>query len=341
MEYKGSILYANTIDYNFGLQQRPMHLMRLLAERGWKVYFINPEDNKKKNRRVRERIGNLEIYNSWEVFKKRVKDIDVYFSSWAKRHVELNEINTKMVVYDSVDNFEEWEKDEPIMISKSDIVFTTSHPLYKIRSKQHNNVIMCRNGCFSELGNQKYKIPEDLQRIKMTSKKPILLFSGAIASWVDTSLMSKLALTYCVVIVGRPFGASIPKNCIYLGLKKYDELQAYYAHCDIGLLPFLKSNQAAYYSNPIKCYEYAAHGKQVVAYDIPEATLYNNVVVTARKEKEFIQKINFALKRKDDQNIIDKCKQMARENDWNDRVDIIENAIISYLEKLPVRNECL
>jgi len=341
MEYKGSILYANTIDFDFGLQQRPMHVMRLLAERGWKVYFINPHDKKNKHKKIRERIGNLEVYNSWEVFKKRVPNVDVYFSSWAKRHLELNEINTKMVVYDSVDNFKEWEKDEPIMMSKSDIVFATSMPLYKIRSKQHSNVTICRNGCFSDLGNKTYEIPEDLKLIKKTSQKPILLFSGAVAPWIDIHLMEKLGMMYSVVIVGKPFGKNIPKNCIYLGLKKYDKLQAYYAHCDIGLLPFLKSDQAAYYSNPIKCYEHAAHGKQIVAYDIPEANLYPDVVITARKEGDFIQKINFALKRKDDPGVISDCKKMASENDWNQRVDVIENTIIKYLNKISCERNIL
>jgi len=332
MSYKGSICYAKTINFDFGLQQRPMHVMRLLAERGWKVYFINPEDENKNPCKVRERFGNLEVYNNWKIFKERVPKVDIYFSSWAIRHVDLDEIDSQIVVYDSLDNFKEWEDDEPIMIKKSDIVFTTSEPLYKIRTKEHTNVTMCRNGCFSELGNKTYDIPDDLKKIKDLGK-PILLFSGAVAPWVDVDIMKKIADKYSLVVVGKPWDRKIPKNIHYLGCKTYDKLQAYYAHCDIGLLPFLKSHQAAYYSNPIKCYEYATHGKQTVAYDIPEACIYKDVVLTSRKEKDFMKNIEVALLNVNNQDIINKCKKMASENNWNNRVDIIEENIMKMMKE--------
>jgi hypothetical protein len=331
LSIKGTLCYANTIDFNFGLQQRPMHLMKLLAERGWKVYFINPKQpNDKEDKNIKV-IGNLEIYNDWNFFAKKVKKVDVYFSSWAKRYVDLNNIKYKIVVYDSLDNFKDWQKFEPTMISKSDIVLTTSSPLYELRKKEHNNVSMCRNGCFSELGYKSYRVPNDLREIK-NLKKPVLLFSGAVADWVDQNILAKLGSKYSVVIVGRPWGVKLPKKCYYLGCKEYDKLQAYYAHCDLGLLPFLKSNQTAYFSNPIKCYEYAAHGKQTIAYNIPEACLYPDVVIPSKDENEFLENIEMVLSRKDNEEIINKCKQMAKENDWNTRVDIIENNILKFAE---------
>ncbi len=128
-----TILYANTIDYEFSLRQRPHHIMDIFSQRGWKVFWV---DQHKQSGKLRNRLNeNLEIYYDWEVFKKRNPKVDVYFSSWSFRHVDLNEIDYKVCVYDSLDNFEQNSTQEHLMIDKADILLTTSQPLYDLRSK--------------------------------------------------------------------------------------------------------------------------------------------------------------------------------------------------------------
>jgi hypothetical protein len=39
------ICYANTIDFDHSLQQRPHHLMKILAERGHTVSWVNQTKN--------------------------------------------------------------------------------------------------------------------------------------------------------------------------------------------------------------------------------------------------------------------------------------------------------
>lgn len=325
-----TIVYANTIDYDHPLQQRPMHLMNEFAKSGkYKVYYVNQTQRTDK---VRDRINeNLEVYHNWEVFKKRVPEVDIYFSSWSFRHVDLNEIKTKLVIYDSLDNFEQNEPEEINMINKADILCTTSDTLYDIRKHQHKNIHIVRNGCFPEM-NKEYQVPEDLLPFKQNGK-PILLFSGALAYWCDLELVEKLGKKYQVVVVGMPWAIEkIPDNIHYLGKKKYKELQAYNQHCDVSLLPF-KRCQVSDFSNPIKMYEAMVFGKPTVSTDIPEAFLYPNAVLPSKNHKEFFENVERALVCSKDSDYQNKLIKLAQENTWEQRFMQIDQAIDNYFEQ--------
>jgi len=323
-----SIAYFNTIDYGFALKQRPHHLMDIFSNRGYQVYWVDKTSNKEF---IRQRVNNnFTLYSSWDIFKKRVPEIDIAFTSWSHKHKELDELNYKIHIYDSLDNFEENSSDEHLMLQKTDILLTTSQPLYDLRSHEHNNIHMCRNACFPELGNINYKIPMEY----LSLNRPILLFSGALsATWCDIELVEKLAKEFTVVVVGIGWGLkNVPKGIKYLGKKTYHQLQAYYHHCDVNILPFRRC-QVSDYSNPIKNYEAMSHGKLTVATDIPEATIYPDAVYASKNHVEFIENVYKALKVKDDKNIISRCKEIASENSWCSRVDVIEKAIDEYATK--------
>ena len=330
-----NLLYNCTIDYSFIYTQRPNHLMRLLSEKGdYKVYWVN---NTQVPGKRREEINeNLTVYHDWEIFRKRFEGkIDVHFISWAARFVDIPLIKPKMVVYDSLDLFPENEKDERNMVSKADVLLTTSQPLYDYHKNNHNNIHMCRNACFPELGEKQYAMPDIIKQAKSMGQQ-VVLFSGAIGNWVDVELMDYVSHSdkYVIMVVGSSFGVPqhlLPKNIVYLGTKKYEELQAYYQHCDVTLLPF-KRCQTSDYSNPIKTFESLSFGKPVISTDIPESCIFpeNTVFVSGNKE-EFRQNINKALKICKNEEIINKCKEVARENSWQSRVDIIDREIKRFI----------
>ena len=327
-----TIVYANTIDWNFhGLTQRPHHIMKGLAEKGYKVYFINATQ---RSDIIRERVSdNFEVYHNWEVFLKRVPECDVYFSSWANRFVDLDKIKAKAVVYDSLDCFPDWEPNELKMINKSDVVLAASEPLLELRSTQHDNVHICKNACFYEHGQKDYEIPSDLKQFKDTGK-PIILFSGALSgTWCDIEMVEKIAKKYTLVVVGKPWNINeMPKGVHYLGAKTHEELQAYYAHCDVNILPF-KRGQIADYSSPIKLFEAMAHGKLSVATDIPEAVSYSDAILVSKSHKEFLENIEKAIVLSKEEALKDKIKQVAKENTWQYRIDLIDSLIQEQFNK--------
>jgi len=327
-----TLLYANTIDFDFALQQRPHHLMKLLSN-NYKVYWVNQTQVKDKAKDIIN--NNLEIHYNWDVFVKRVPKVDIYFSSWSSRFIDLDSIRSDLVIYDSLDNFEANSMHETSMISKSNILFTTSKTLYNLRESEHNNIHLCRNGCFPELGLIDYPIPIEYQNIRMNGR-PILLFSGALAFWCDLELIGALSVRYNVVVVGLTWGIKdIPSNCIFIGNKSYEELQAYYHHCDVNLLPF-KRCQISDYSNPIKMYEGMSHGKITVSTDIPEACdpEYKDIVLTSSTREGYIMNIEKALRLKNDEIIKSKCLEVANNNSWKIRADLISESIEKYYEKV-------
>ena len=326
-----TLLYANTINFDFILQQRPHHLMKLLSKH-YKVYWVNETKVEGKAKTIINE--NLEVYHNWDVFVKRNPKVDIYFSSWSNRFVDLDKIDCDLVVYDSLDNFEANQMHEETMIEKSNILLTTSKTLYDLRKSQHNNIHLCRNGCFPELGLKEYDIPIEYQKVK-NNGKAILLFSGALASWCDIKLIGELCDLFNVFIVGLNWGIRvIPNNCIFVGRKSYQELQAYYHHCDVNLLPF-KRCQVSDYSNPIKMYEGMSHGKITVATDIPEACdeEYKDIVLTSSNNTDYILNIKKALRYKDDKDIQAKCREVASNNSWYKRADNIVDLIEEYYRK--------
>lgn len=322
------ILYANTIDYNFGLQQRPHHIMNLLAKRGHEIYWVNNTRNENKRP---DRYDNITVYHNWDVFCKRFKDkIDVLFCSWSRRHIDKDMINPKITIFDNVDNFTDWQDTDNIMCEKSDIILCTSILLLqeKLKLYPNKNVALVPNACWAEKNKIEINEPEDLKNIP----HPRILFSGAMAYWCDLDIIQEVARQYNLVFVGKPWGIKeIPPEAIYLGEKSYEELQGYYKYCDINILPF-KRCQIADYSNPIKMYESSVFGIPTVATDIPDALGYEPCIITSKNKAQFLLNINLALKNNNLKNQ-DLCKKFAKNNDWNIRVDTIEQEIEKVLKK--------
>jgi glycosyltransferase involved in cell wall biosynthesis len=321
-----NIVYANTIDYGYDLKQRPQHLMELLAKRGYQIHWLNINHQENK---MRERIHeNMWVYFNKEVFFKRYINPDIYFSSWSNRWIDLDTIKPKLgVIYDSLDNFVENSYQESDMIKRADIVMTTSKLLYELRKQEHPDVVMCENACFPELGKFEYDIPKDIEEYKEQGV-PIILFSGALATWCDIDLLEFIADKYKLFMVGKKFNVSkIPDNFVYLGNKSYEQLQAYYHYCDITLLPFRRC-QTSDYSDPIKIYESLAHGKIVVATNIPETKKYNkNIVISSASRREFVDNIKRALHQSKNEVLKNLCYETAKNNSWEHRIDIIEEQI--------------
>jgi glycosyltransferase involved in cell wall biosynthesis len=341
-----NICYANTIDYDMPLRQRPHHIMDKLAERGWDVMWINQKSEEFK---FRTKINDkLSVYHQWDKFANKFKDkIDVLFCSWSHRWVDIEKLNPKIVIYDSLDLFPQNQSEEKNMVERSDIILTTATNLYEFH-KQHNvnkPMYMCENGCFTNYRNNPYRLPDDLKDIP----KPWLLFSGALAidpnhGWVDFKLIKEVINKYSVIVVGGIWGLSEfeankiygVKNLHFVGVKPYNELQAYYSHCDINLLPF-KRCQTADYSFPLKLIEGCNFGKVCVSTDIPVACEFNKkypeAVLISNTESSYLSNIKIALDRKANAETIQQCYSLANEHDWDKKVDIIEKSISEYLKQ--------
>lgn len=343
------IVYANTIDYNMVLQQRPHHIMNKLAERGHQIYWVNQYN--RNNLRFRQKVNkNLSIYNGWNEFCNTfIDEIDIYFASWSHRWTDVEMLKPKHVIYDSLDLFPQNEVFEKKMVDKADVILTTAKGLYDYHKKHTNKPIyMCENGCFNEYRNINKEPPKDLQDI-INHNMPIILFSGALSldkksGWVDIEILREITKKYYIVVVGIPWGFNqtlvnankdVFNKLIYIGSKDYELLQQYYANCTVNILPF-KRCQVSDYSFPLKTIEGCNHGKICVSSDIPVSVeinkKYPKAVMISKTPNEFVRNIDIAIKESANEENIKQCYQLADEHDWNKKVDIIENIISELME---------
>lgn len=324
-----TILYPCTLDYSF-LFQRPQQIMRQFARNGYRVIFCN---NTQTNEPPEEVEPNLFIYHNWQDVINKIKykqlKIDIYYYTWAKSAQFIDDIKAKLNIYDSVDSFPSWYEYEDNAVSSANIVLTSSQFLYELRSKNHNKVHLVRNACPESYINKRSNRPEEYKCID----KPIILFSGAIGSWVSTHLIKKVADKYAVVLVGKEFGKSCPSNVINLGTRNHDELYNYYAHADVCLLPFDTTQEVTQAACAIKLFEHMAAGKITVATDWAETNIYPDSVFTAKTDEEFLEQVDRAVELSKVDYYKNKSLEYAKQNTWEQRFNDIAEIIENYYSK--------
>jgi len=324
-----TILYFPVLDFSF-LRQRPQQILSQFARNGWTVYFCN---NTQTDKLIEEVESNIFVIHNFESFMKDVKHgkykIDVAYATWAKSAEHFDKVNAKIKIYDSIDEFPDWEQYEKFAVDSADIMLTSSQRLYDIRSKMHGNVHLVRNAAPSEYINKPSQKPKEYEDID----GPIVAFVGALGSWTSTYLIKKVAEKYPTVFVGLEFGKQCPSNVINLGCKNHDELYDYYAHADVCLIPFNTKTNITQSASPVKMYEHLAAGAITVATKWHETDLYPSVVLTADNDEEFLAKVDEAIAKSRLEGFKDEARRIASDNTWEVRYEQIEKAIEEYALK--------
>lgn len=247
--------------------------------------------------------------------------------------------NPDLIIYDAVDEpkeeFSSWAPYYPTILERANLIFCSSQSIYSYFSERHPQVYLVPNGVdYVHFSPSPSYRPHDLP-----SGKPIIGYSGAIASWVDWNLLEVAVREnpgFNFVFIGAlfqldKFPLKKTKNVFYLGLKSYPELPAYLHHFDVGLIPFLQTEMTKG-CNPIKLYEYYASGVRVLGTPLPE-------LLTIPKINLESDPLLFSLRLRHLLVDVDsnKAERMAyaQTNDWNIRSAQALQAILS----LVYRNE--
>lgn len=160
----------------------------------------------------------------------------------------------------------------------SDVIFCSSHLLYRRKEERYAKAKYSPHGVEYELFRKAVvpgieNEPDDIQSIP----RPRLLFFGHLSyDWVDPALLKHIASKrkhWSIVLIGRNSFNDDEfddySNVKVLGERDFQELPAYCAHSDIGLIPFVNSELVAN-CNPLKLPEYLSAGLPVVSTSIPE-----------------------------------------------------------------------
>ena len=327
------IIYPQVLPWNF-LKQRPQHLMTQFGKLGHTVYFLNPSQSTNADKMVAKNVyvvENEEYFRTTTLPTVRQGKKVVVWSSWSKTWDQVGRYHPNHVIYDSCDDFPQWDEYESKMVDVADaVVCSAQNILDRIHIRYPGKEArLIRNGVDASFileGNP--EVPADLP-----TGKPIVGYVGAWASWIDHALMEKLLTAFPevnFVVIGSPFG-DVPtynhSNLFMLGTKSHDSLPDYIRHFDVALIPF-SYHPITLATNPIKAYEYIATGINTLSTALPECIAMEPYLLTATTHVDFINKLRSMLTHRPSPEEVRERMNFARENTWEERADRAHELVV-------------
>jgi len=164
--------------------------------------------------------------------------------------------------------------------------------------------------------------PEGLSKLP----RPLIGFYGALDDYtIDLDLMIATARgnPHATLLVIGPQQMDLDRlvnepNVVYLGPVPYEELPAYSARFDIGIMPWL-DNDWIRRCNPIKLKEYLATGFPIATTDFPELEPYRHLIHVGIGTDGFVSAVRSALDETAD--ISELRRDSVRASGWDDIAD--------------------
>lgn len=281
-----------------------------------------------------------------KIFKKHKINKPIFWIYSPRWELILSKFHYRLLVFHCVDllttydNSTEFNKMLRSVLLKSDIVFTPGAKLQKELKNINKNTFLIGHG--SGIDHLKfYKnnyIPDDIVKLK----KPIVVYAGTLANWVDYTLLIGIAkkLPKISFLMIGYIHALAPqkqvndllklKNVFHVGYKNYSELPLYYANSDIGIVPYNPNNKHIIYSTPTKFLDYFAAGLPVVSTKFPAALVFGNFVKYSNSINNFSKLIIDEINNRNEDNSKLR-KKFSMENSWDNQVKKMLSLINKHL----------
>lgn len=335
------IILPPLVDWNIPLFQRPQHIAKRLANRGFLYFFCTNNDGYDSINGIKQIYDNCYLTNEFKIIsnlisKKHIIHICSTDMNYKKETVIKNLNKGNLILYEYIDEIHEditgvitdevIDRHRYLLSDERCIVVATADKLYKeVRKYRKNNCELITNGVDYEHFSKSYletEIPVEMKKI-LSKGKPIIGYFGALAKWFDYELVEKLAeeRDYEIVLIGPMYDESVKKknlskydNISLMGSIDYEQLPKYAKCFDISTIPFV-INDITESTSPIKLFEYMALGNPIVTTNMPECRKYKSVLI-GKDHDDFISKIDEALKLKNDENYKSILYKEALENTW-------------------------
>jgi glycosyltransferase involved in cell wall biosynthesis len=263
-------------------------------------------------------------------------------------------LTERLVIYHIVDEYsgyadvdasrvEDIQRRERQLIARADLVLVTSEALWQTKRGLNPHTYWVPNAVDYERFAQATAEGPEPDAVS-GSPRPRIGYVGAINDKIDTELLLRVAKAYpnaSLVLVGpvrmvTPAGQSgieALKSCAnvrLVGQVPVEQVPAYMAHCDVGLLPY-RDGPWTSHIHPLKLYEYLACGLPVVATDIPSVRQEREVVDIASTPEQFVAAVATALEC-DSEASRALRRERAAQNTWQQRVERISELISARLQ---------
>jgi len=355
------------IDWDFRFQ-RPQQLATQFGRHGHRAFylsttkFLSPTGPAWDLARKAEGVGELKIRSrrALDIYGGRLDaaDLDVLVESfealaadlaigdavclvqipfWGPLAMRLRERLGWRVVYDCMDewtNFPGFGESvlalEEQLVRGADATIVSADKLEEKWKATAPRLILAKNAMDAEHYRARYA-PSTLLA---GAKHPIIGYYGALASWVDVPLLTKIADRHpdaTIVLAGGHFDVDLSPiegrpNVRLLGQRPYEEMPQLLWNFDACVIPFLV-NDITEATNPVKFYEYLYGGKPIVAPALTELRPYADLSYLANGHDEFLAQLDRALAEPADDPRRAARRRVAEENDWAHRYEAIASGL--------------
>ncbi|MEZ7895519.1 MAG: glycosyltransferase [Thauera sp.] len=269
---------------------------------------------------------------------------------------EIDRYDRALTVYHIYDDYPtlngihpELEEKELTLLKKADLVFVINKSLIdkkrKLVDREYIHLPQAVDFELFELTRKsKAHVPTDISRIKT----PRLGYIGRINEKVDLDLTLKLALKrrdWSFVFVGPVNSTPSISDLIsrlkerpnvhFLGTKEFSQIANYWNCIDVAIVPYrVEPGQWAHFGSPLKLREAFAAGKPVVSTPLSDVQEFEGLALTASTVSEWEARIEESLARREDTALKAKMLDLARQNSWTARTEMISRIIQERIETL-------
>ena len=366
-KFKAVVVFDSRVGWNIPLFQRSQHMANELTDDGYLYFYRTSEQfdphvktvEKLKDRLYLVNMANFALQNAMFDLLKEYKghkflslySTDVYLDEQYIKEKYID--NGFKIIYEYVDDLsddiagfkisDEIKASHKRMLEDTEKVYvvTTADKLYQEAKelRGENKLALVTNGVqYEHFANiDCKKIPDKMKNI-VNSKKKIIGYFGALASWFDYDLIKELAEEfkddYEIVLIGIDYDQSLGKSGIlkldnvhYLGTVNYNELPTYSKFFNVSIIPFVV-NEITEATSPVKLFEYMALGKPIVTTALPECRKYESPLVSDSHE-DFINNIKKAAELENSKEYIELLRKEGNQNTWRQKAKDIKELILN------------
>jgi hypothetical protein len=215
----------------------------------------------------------------------------------------ITSLSYKKLVFHCVDALETYDDSlyfkmaYEALAKKADVVFTPGILIFEALRKFNNNTHLIGHGCSDAHLNY---VRPDLQIPALKNiPRPIAVYAGCLANWVDYDLLDYLAkrlpqisfvlLGYVHALAPQEKIATLLQhpNVFSLGYIDYAMLPAFYHAATVGIIPYQSDNPHIYYCTPTKILDYFAAALPCVSTRYPAAQSLQDLITVADDPESF------------------------------------------------------